>query len=162
MKIGVISDTHDNIWKLEQAMGFLQAVDLVIHCGDLCAPFMIKRLGEGIQAPIHIVWGNNEGDPSLISKVAESYPQVQLHGVLAKIDLEGVRIGVHHYPEVAVDLARSGSYDIVCYGHDHTAHEEMVGDCLLLNPGEIMGMNGRSTLAIVELPNKQVEWIELD
>ena len=94
--------------------------------------------------------------------MAGGYPQVQLHGVLAQIDVEGMRIGVHHYPEVAVDLARSGSYDLVCYGHDHTAHEEMVGDCLLLNPGEIMGMKGKSTLAIVELPDKQVEWIELD
>jgi putative phosphoesterase len=162
MRIGVISDTHDNIWKLEQALEQLQGVDTVIHCGDLCAPFMIKHLGEAIEVPIHIVWGNNEGDQFRISKVAAEYSNVHLRGELAQLEIEGVRIGVHHYPEVAVDLARSGSYDIVCYGHDHTAHEEMIGDCLLLNPGEILGMNGKSTLAIVELPDKQVVWIELE
>ena len=45
MHIGVISDTHDNIWRLEQVLVQLQEVDLAIHCGDLCAPFMVKRLG---------------------------------------------------------------------------------------------------------------------
>lgn len=162
MRIGVISDTHDNIWKLEKALEQLQGVDLVIHCGDLCAPFMVKHLGEGIEVPIHIVWGNNEGDPFRIARVAEGYPHVHLEGELAQLEVDGFRVGVHHYPEVAVDLARSGSYDIVCYGHDHTAHEEMIGDCLLLNPGEIMGMNGKSSLAIVEFPEMKVDSIELD
>ena len=49
MKIAVLSDTHDNIWKLAQAMPHLAAADAVIHCGDLIAPFMIKRLAAGIQ-----------------------------------------------------------------------------------------------------------------
>jgi putative phosphoesterase len=162
MRAGIISDTHDNLWKLDQALPTLRMADLVIHCGDLCSPFMIRRLGEGIQAPIHIVWGNNEGDRLLISKVAEAYPQVHLHGGLAQLEVEGIRIGVHHYPEVAVDLARSGSYDMVCYGHDHTAFEGMSGGCLLLNPGELLGLKGKSTFTMVELPGRQVEWFHME
>ena len=162
MNIAVISDTHDNIWKLEDAMPHLHSADAIIHCGDLCAPFIVKKLGEGLpDKPIHIVWGNNDGDPFLISKVANNFPEVQIHGQLAQLEIEGVRIGVNHYPEIALDLARSGSYDLVCYGHDHTSHESMVGDCLLLNPGELMGMKGESTLAIIELPGKEINWITL-
>ena len=163
MKIAVLSDSHDNIWKLEAAMPHLLATDVVIHCGDHCAPFMVKRLGEGLAGiPIHIVWGNNDGDPWRIARAAAAYPNIQLHGETARMEIDGVRIGVNHYPEIARDLARSGSYDLVCFGHDHTAYEGMEDSCLLLNPGELMGMNGISTLAIVDLPARQVEWINLD
>ena len=162
MKIGVLSDSHDNIWKLEAAMPHLRATDAVIHCGDLCAPFVVKRLGEGLSGiPIHIVWGNNDGDPWRISRVAAAYPNLLLHGEFARVEIDGVRIGVNHYPEIARDLARSGSYDLVCFGHDHTAYKGLEGSCLLLNPGELMGMNGRSTIAIVELQTLDVIWIDL-
>lgn len=162
MKIGVLSDSHDNIWKLEAAIPHLRATDVVIHCGDLCAPFMVKRLGEGLSGiPIHIVWGNNDGDPWRIARVAAAYPNIQLHGEVARMEIDGVRIGVNHYPEIARDLARSGSYDLVCFGHDHTAYEGMEGSCLLLNPGELMGMNGRSTIAVVKLQTLDVTCIDL-
>ncbi|MEE9513776.1 MAG: metallophosphoesterase [Anaerolineales bacterium] len=162
MKIAVLSDSHDNIWKLEAAMPHLRVMDAVIHCGDLCAPFIVKRLGEGLSGiPIHIVWGNNDGDPWRIARVAAAYPNIQLHGEVARLEIDGVKIGVNHYPEIARDLARSGSYDLVCFGHDHTAYEGMEDSCLLLNPGELMGMNGRSTLALYDSQTKLVQMIEV-
>jgi putative phosphoesterase len=162
MKIAVLSDSHDNIWKLDEAMPVLQTADVVIHCGDLCSPFVVRRLGEGLgDIPVHIVWGNNEGDRLMISNVASRYPSIELEGHLAQLTFDGLRVAVHHYPEIARDLALSGQYDLVCYGHDHTAHEEFVSDCLLLNPGELMGMNGRSTLALVESASREVTWVEL-
>jgi putative phosphoesterase len=162
MILGILSDSHDNIWKLAEAMPHLQSTDAVIHCGDLCAPFIAKRLGEGLgDIPVHIVWGNNDGDPLSISRVAARYTNLQLHGQLAKFELEGLRIAVNHYPEIASGLAVSGNFDLVCYGHDHTAYEGRHGDCFLLNPGELMGMNGRSTLAIFDCGSGDVRWIEL-
>ena len=81
MRIGIMSDSHDNIEKLGEAIQKLHSVDAVIHCGDLCAPFVVKRLGEGLKdSPIHIVWGNNEGDPFRIAQVASQYNHVHLHG----------------------------------------------------------------------------------
>jgi predicted phosphodiesterase len=140
MQIAVISDSHDHVWKLDQAMPHLREADATIHCGDLCSPFVVRRLGEGIGAhPIHIVWGNNDGDKLMITRVAKDFPQIVLHG----------------------HTALSGQYDLVCYGHDHTVHEERLGPCLLLNPGEIMGLYGKSTLALVELPSLSVRMIEL-
>lgn len=162
MRIGIISDSHDNIWKLAEAISHLQTVDAVIHCGDLCAPFVVKHLGEGLKGiPIHIVWGNNEGDPFRIAQVAAQFDHVHLHGEVAKLELDGVRIAVNHFPEIAIDMADSGNYDVVCYGHDHTAHEEYKGECLLLNPGELLGMNGSSTLAIYDTGTRTSERITL-
>lgn len=162
MKAAIVSDTHDNIWKLEEAMLHLKASDAIIHCGDLVSPFMVRILAEGVgDTPVHLVWGNNEGDTYLIGKVAQGYPNVQLHTSVAQLSLGGVSIVVNHYPVVAKGLAASGLYGMVCYGHDHIPHEEWVGDCLLLNPGDLMGMKGKSTLAIVDLPSREVGWFEL-
>lgn len=162
MRIGVLSDSHDNIWKLADAINHLATVDVVIHCGDLCAAFVVRKMAEGLgNIPIHIVWGNNDGDPLRISRVASNYSSIQLHGEMAVLDLDGVKIAVNHYPEIASGLADSGQFDLVCYGHDHTAFQEKRGDCLLLNPGELMGMKGRSTIAIYDTENFEVQMIEL-
>jgi putative phosphoesterase len=162
MKIAVLSDSHDNIWKLREALPRLKKADAVIHCGDLCAPFMVRAIGEGLKdIPVHIVWGNNDGDTFLLTKIAQSYPSIELHGQLAELDLDGFSVAVNHYPRISQALARSGMYDLVCYGHDHTAYEERVGDCLLLNPGELMGMKGSSTFVVVDVENRDIEHINL-
>jgi hypothetical protein len=110
---------------------------------------------------VHIVWGNNDGDPHLIGRNARAFPSITLHGELARFQFGGLRIAVNHYPELARGLAVSGEFDLVCYGHDHTAHQEWVGPCLLLNPGELMGMRGTSRLAVVECEARTVEAIDL-
>ena len=162
MKIAILSDTHDNIWALQAAMPRIAAAEATIHCGDLCSPFILKELGEGLAGkPLHIVWGNNEGDVLLMTRVAAQFSNITLHGALAELTLEGTRIAVNHYPEIAHGLAASGKYDVVCFGHNHTASQERMGQCLLLNPGEVMGLMGRRTLAILETRTRTAEFIEV-
>jgi putative phosphoesterase len=161
MRIAVLSDSHDNIWKLAEAMPHMAAADVVLHCGDLIAPFVIKRLDTGLpDKPVHIVWGNNDGDKRLLSLFAAESGHIQIHGDFAELELDGLKVAINHYPEIGRALARSGEYDLVCYGHDHTAHGERVGKTLLLNPGELMGMHGRSTLAVFDTGTREVEWID--
>jgi predicted phosphodiesterase len=128
----------------------------------LVAPFVLQQLGEGLSGqPLHVVWGNNDGDTFRLTKVASRFPSIQLHGELADVPVGDFRMAVTHYPEVAHGLARSGSFGLVAYGHDHVAHEEWIGGCLLLNPGEVMGMKGRSSLAMVETADRSVQWVDL-
>jgi putative phosphoesterase len=107
------------------------------------------------------VWGNNDGDKRLLTEVAQGVENIHLHGDIADLDFDGFKVAVNHYPKIARALAESGRYALVCYGHDHTAHEEWVGDTLLLNPGELMGLQGRSTVAIYDTDRKEVEFIEI-
>jgi putative phosphoesterase len=161
MKIGIISDSHDNLWRLEEAIQSLNTVDIVLHCGDLISPFMVHRLAKGLEdIPVHLVWGNNDGDKLTVAKIAANYPKFKIHGEIAELEFNDFRIAMNHYPEIARGLALSGQYELVCYGHDHTAYQEELGQTLLLNPGEVMGMNGRSTLAIFELEMRRVELVE--
>ncbi len=162
MKLGVMSDTHDNVWKLEAACERLQDVGAVIHCGDLCSPFVIRRLGERLaDIPVHVVWGNNDGDQHSIARVAGDFPAISLHGAVAHLQIEGLKVAVNHYPEIARDLAHAARYDLVCYGHDHKANQEWVGETLLLNPGELLGLHGRSSLAVVDTSDRTVSWIDV-
>lgn len=162
MKISILSDTHDNIWRLDRALASMEEAGLLIHCGDLCSPFVIKHLGQATgRRPVHIVWGNNEGDIQLICQVATEYPNIQLHGSLAELEVDGLRIAVNHYPEMARALASSGNYDLVCFGHTHSALEEKVGQCLLLNPGELMGLNGTATFAWFDTETGGVNFVEV-
>ena len=162
MKIAIFSDTHDNIWKLDRALEKMGEASLLIHCGDLCSPFVVKRIGEAAGArPVHIVWGNNEGDVRLICQVAADFPTVQLHGELAELEVEGIKIAVNHYPEIARSLAASGQYELVCYGHDHRAHTEVKGKCSILNPGELMGLYGRTTFAFYDTQSRGVEFVDV-
>ena len=162
MRIAILSDSHDNIWKLAEAMPTLAEADAIIHCGDLIAPFMVIRLIQGTRGkPIHIVWGNNDGDKSLITEVASQAGNITLHGDFADLELGELKIAVNHYPKVARSLAESGSYDVVCYGHDHIPNEEWIGKTLLLNPGELMGLQGRSTIAILDTNKRNVAFIEI-
>jgi putative phosphoesterase len=157
-----MSDTHDNIWKLEDAMPYLVDCDTILHCGDLIAPFIVVQLGEGVpDKPIHIVWGNNDGDKRLLTEKALESSNIYIHGDFADLELSGAKIAINHYPAIARALAASGEYDLVCYGHDHTAHQEMIGETVLLNPGEVMGLKGRSTIAIFDTDQREIEWIEL-
>jgi uncharacterized protein len=162
VQIAILSDTHDQIWKLDQAMPILSGADVILHCGDLCSPFVVVKLGKGVKGkPVHVVFGNNDGDPRLLTLKAIETGNVQIHGQFASLELDGMRVALNHYPEIARPIAASGQFDLVCYGHDHTAHEERIGTTFLLNPGELMGMNGRSSFVMFDTQTRGVRWIDL-
>ena len=153
MNIAVLSDTHDNIWNLERVLaeiGRQPDVRALIFCGDFCAPFTLQQIAEGFAGPVHVVFGNNDGDQLLLSRVAGRFEHVTLHGFYAELEYGGRRIAVVHYPDLARRLAQSGQFDLVCYGHDHTAKVERVSGTLLVNPGEVMGRFGRPSYGLYD------------
>ena len=146
MKISILSDIHDNIWNLKKALVSeeLQSADTMLYCGDLCAPFIIKLLGQSYTKPIHLVLGNNDGDVNAIIANASAFTNVHLHGEYFRGEFAGKTFAMNHYPDKARKIAEHGGYDVVCYGHNHTLAEEMIDSTLLLNPGAIMGFHGGS------------------
>ncbi|RME57097.1 MAG: YfcE family phosphodiesterase, partial [Caldilineae bacterium] len=116
--------------------------DVLLHLGDLVAPFIVAQLAEGFPGPIHIIEGNNDGDGRLQQVVASQHPNVILHGPYAELEIGGRRVAMIHYPEPARRIAESGVFDLVCYGHNHLLSSQEIGASLLVNPGEIMGRYG--------------------
>ena len=161
MKLVICSDIHDNIWVLEKALQDMERADALLFLGDFCAPFTLVQLAEGFLQPIHVVWGNNDGDRWLLTTQASRFDHVVLHGEFADLELGGKRIAMNHYPDIARSLAPSNLYDLVCYGHDHQAHDEVIGSTRLFNPGELMGRLGTSTYAIFNLSTGEAERVEV-
>ncbi len=151
-KIAIFSDSHDQIHHTEQALQQARSAgaEVLLHCGDLSAPFMVARLAQKFTGPIHIVFGNNDGDGRLLQTIAAQYPHVTLYGIYAEITVANRSIALIHYPEPALRIAQSGQLDLVCYGHNHQKHHEQIGRCHLVNPGELLGMYGTPTWGLYD------------
>lgn len=160
MRIAILSDIHDNIWKLETLLAGLEA-DALVFCGDFCAPFTLAQIGEGFGGPVHVVFGNNDGDQFLLARVAGNFTHVTLHGEFAELEMDGRRIVVTHYPKIGRALAQGGAYDLVCHGHSHERVVERKGKTLRINPGEVMGRFGLSTYALYDTHTGTAEIVEV-
>src|SRR3712207_650010 len=137
MRLGIVSDIHDNLWNLGSAIDFLNASsDVLLCCGDLCSPFVVDELRR-FDGAVHIVFGNNDADLFRITRKSDS--RVQVHGELLEIELDGRRVAMQHYDNIARGLATSGLYDLVCYGHNHRIALSRTRSTTVVNPGPIMG-----------------------
>ena len=96
MKIGIMSDSHDNVPAIAKAVGFFNdaGVSLVIHARDLVSPFVSKPMKE-LEMEFEIVFGNNDGERLGLAHVfggrIRRPPHIVLH--------EGRRILVLHEPD---------------------------------------------------------------
>jgi len=160
MKIGIISDTHDRIEKTQKAMKLLEekGATVLIHCGDFCAPFMMNEIAK-FNGEVHCVFGNVD-DRFITPRRAESL-NIKFHGDTAKLEFDGKKICVNHYPNIAEGFAHTGKYDLVLYGHNHTADKKKIGNTLLVNPGEIMSWKGKVTYALYDTEKNDVEHFEI-
>lgn len=163
MLIAIFSDSHDHIPNLQRAVrrASQEGAELLIHCGDLISPFMLPYL-HAFQGPVHLIYGNNAGDQHLISsRCANADSNIHHHGFHGTIVVGSLRIAFNHYPELARELALSGTFDLVCCGHDHIFAVERLGGCLLINPGDLLGKDAAPTFALLDTGNSSVRRLEV-
>jgi len=139
MRIAVLSDIHDNVWKLDAALARLAACELMICCGDLCSPFIIDQLARGFAGPIQIVWGNNDADTWRMTAKAPKYPNIRIRGEFFQEEWGGRKIAVTHFDNIARAIAAAQAHDAVFFGHNHVFENRLAGKTLLLNPGSVLG-----------------------
>jgi len=138
MRLAIVSDIHDNLWNLAAALEAIKDADVLLCCGDLCSPFVIDELAK-FERELHIVFGNNDADLYRITTKAIKKPNCHLHGELFEATFDGKRLAMNHFDYLARPMARSGAYDVVCFGHNHEFEISRSGVCLLINPGPVMG-----------------------
>ena len=165
MKIGVISDTHDQGELIRKAVEYFnsEGVELVIHCGDWVAPFILYFF-QGLKAPIRGVFGNNDGDHELLRKRFSENKRLELRGNFAEITADGLKIALLHGGDVELleALIDQERFDVVVHGHTHIAETHRKGKTLVVNPGEVCGyLTGKSTLALLDTVKREAKIIEL-
>lgn len=162
MIVAILSDIHDNLPVLRKALERCRDAEVLICCGDLCSPFVAKELGQGFARPIHIVFGNNDGDPFRLAMNAAKFPHLHFHGEYVELELGGKTFAVNHFDNIGRAIARGGQYDVVCFGHNHRFEITQAGRTLVINPGEVFGgLTGQSTFVLLDTTTGKAERIDL-
>ena len=166
MKIGAISDTHDNVPIVETAMDRFETADVeaVVHCGEFVAPPVIPHLDrDGIE--IHAVRGNNDGEREGLLDAFGDLDGGTLHGRFAELTFDGRTFALLHGEKRPIidALAASGEYDYVLHGHWHVREERTVGDTVVINPGAHFPTvpGEHRTVAVVDTHDDSLEFLRL-
>ena len=166
MKIGIISDIHENFHNLILALQEMerQNVTQILCLGDLMNAGIAKLL-IAQHIPTYLIWGNNDGEKveiTLASQRENSSLTVAVN-TYDFLEFDGRKIFISHYDDLAKPMALSGEFDAVFFGHNHIQSSEIIDGCHVVNPGEICAMKTKkATLAIYNTSINEVEIIELD
>ena len=163
MKIGIISDTHDNLKNIEKSVNIFidNRVRFVIHAGDYVSSEAVESF-QGIR--LIGVLGNNDVD---IPGLTNAFNNIdgELKGDFCEIEQDGIRFAVYHgtKPHQKYSLIHSGKYDVVVCGHTHKLEHTNVGRTIFLNPGTANGwfFGYKATIAIFDTQSKESEFISL-
>ena len=151
MRIGVVSDTHNNMKNVRKIVElFNQAqLDHVIHTGDITQAKTLEVFAE-LNAPLHGVFGNNDQErdelESAIARYGFYFQDPPYQFTLAEREI----IVVHDPLEFEGHL---DDQDLALHGHTHRYRlENLSTGTQVFNPGECAGhMAGYNAIGIVDL-----------
>ncbi len=162
-KIGVMSDSHDNIFAIKKALNIFkqEQVELIFHCGDIVSPFALKLLLSN-ETPLRIVFGNNDGEKIINRQLINKHPRHRHADVVLteKINDKQIAMTHGHIAEIKDLLLQSKNYDIVLTGHTHEKLQEVQENGVLhVNPGETCGwVTGSASIAIIDVESLSVRF----
>ena len=156
MKIAIVADTHNNWANFEKAIKWItkEKIQVILHCGDICNQETIddaKKLfsgppsakGSGGAKEIYFVKGNGDWGVDVPD--------------FLELEIGGKKIGLVHFPNEAKKMSQSKKFDMVFYGHTHRPWDEKVGECHMINPGELAGQFYKPTFAVYDTDTGKLE-----
>jgi uncharacterized protein len=160
MLIAIISDVHNNTVNLEKVLAYCKEkeIAIIICCGDLASNETLDFMNDNFTGQIHYTFGNMDNDQLRNFKFTDEYKNTILYKEFGETVIDGKRIAFVHFPEDAGELARSGKYDFVFYGHTHKPWEESISipatgsspawTAKMINPGNVAGDIYAPTFAV--------------
>jgi putative phosphoesterase len=121
LKIGIISDTHDDIANVQRAIKIFNTenVEYVIHAGDYIFPGVVLEFKK-LNAKLVGVFGNNDGERIHLLK---NFLEIgaELKGEIGEIELDELLFGIYHGTDKNIKerLVNSQNYDVFISGHTH-------------------------------------------
>ena len=141
MKIGVLSDTHNNIENLKKALAIFNEakVDLLIHCGDVTSIDMIQWMCE---YPIILSFGNGDIITGELRSTLKGFNVDNIADYSFQGEIGEKQIGVTHghIPKLFDDMVQFQKLDFLFTGHTHRRRDERIGNTRIINPGALGGM----------------------
>ena len=161
MKIGIISDTHDNLPQIRKAVKVFnrEKVELVLHAGDFVSPFTFLEF-KNLNCPLKGIFGNNDGDKLFLQEKSKGIGE--LCPTPYNVNINSKNVIMLHKEKLIDALAESQKYDVIIYGHTHRSDLCKIGKTLIINPGECGGwLTGESTIALLDLETLEAKIINL-
>ena len=160
MRIGIVSDTHNNLRNVTRIVGLFEAagVDRVVHTGDITQAKTLEPF-DALAAPFHGVYGNNDLERESLEATSTRLG-MQLLDPPLRLVWAGRRILVVHDPR---DLTpeQLKTCDVALHGHDHRRHLALHCGALVMNPGECAGhVPGLNAVGVLELVTLETELLE--
>ncbi len=161
MKIGVVSDTHNNLKNIEAIINLFndEKVSLVIHTGDISNANSLEKFSE-LKCELIGVYGNNDRNELGIKEVALKN-NFNFQEPPRKLNLNHREIAIFHEPDnIEEFLLENEGINVVLYGHTHRYENNTKNEVLYFNPGESAGMQiGSNAIGILDLVNLKAKRI---
>ncbi|HAD61477.1 MAG TPA: metallophosphoesterase [Planctomycetaceae bacterium] len=160
MKLGLISDTHDQLQRTMIAVDRLVSagVERLIHCGDFCSHEVLTAC---CALPLSFVFGNNDWGVEPELRAAADAGGAQCLGYGAEIIIADRRISITHghlHTESRPLMAANPDYLIT--GHSHVAMDRQLEATRWVNPGALHRASEYS-VAVLDLASDQVDFITI-
>lgn len=158
MRIGVVSDTHNNLANVARIVELFNAagVERVVHTGDITQARTIEVFAR-LHMPMVGVFGNNDQDERSALMPAIAAAGFEFHQPPFDLVWHARRIVVVHDP---LEFVGSSIEDaqLALHGHTHRQRIERDAQRLVFNPGECAGhMKGYNTVGVVDLATLDIE-----
>ena len=144
MKIGIISDSHDDVDNVNKAITIFEEekVGAIIHAGDIISPPIVKEFKKLTDNGIEFfgIFGNNDGEQKGLEN-AFAYINGKLLGNEGKIEIDGLKFCIYHGQDLKrkEKIINSQKFDVFIYGHSHTKESTIIKnekrETIVLNPG---------------------------
>lgn len=160
MRVGVLSDTHDQRTRTAAAVRRLrdEGANVLIHCGDLTSPDIVYECADLLS---YFVFGNNDFDERGLRRAITDIGGVCLERS-GEVLLAERRIAVNHGDlEVEVRRVAARNPDYLLYGHSHKASDERVGTTRWINPGALHRAK-TWTVALLDLETDGLKFLQIE
>lgn len=160
MKIGLVSDTHNEIKNLEKAVGILfneYSVDMLVHLGDDYDDTLVLDIDKNKLLSVPGVFSSYYYDPDIEKRIIKK--------------IKNKRFLITHTPDShqndppgllrPEDLTRAGEIDVVLHGHTHIPRvEKDVNGIIWINPGHLRNNDRKAfppTFAVVDIDDAYLD-----
>jgi len=151
MRIGIVSDTHNNLRNVTRIVELFNAagVERVIHTGDITQAKTLEVFAH-LEAPLYGVFGNNDQERDTL------VPAILRNGFMFQeppfeLVWHERRIIVVHDP-LEFDGHLGQHHEVALHGHTHRYRHERLNGSLVFNPGECAGhMQGLNAVGVLDL-----------
>ena len=161
MRIGIVSDTHNNLKNVRQIVSLFNEskVERVIHTGDISQAKVMQAFAD-LEAPLFGVYGNN--DQGELASLELAAAEMGFHFIQPPLALDwaGRRIVVVHDP-LELEPLDVSAYDVILHGHTHRLRIEHKPEHMIFNPGECAGfMQGMNAIGVLDLVNLEPQLLK--